>query len=235
MHITTKTIRYVSHSRSFGYGTVYSSTGIGNILRTVDGEAHVRFSGYIFQQVKGIPMGSNASSDTADLTLSVLEFKFSRIPSNPPLLLCRYVDDLLVLNYPDSRSLLLYLYGQYLDIEITGSGNSVDYLDITFSLDKARIGPTLCCKCDQFTFPINKYSSLHSSVYQSVYDGTIYSQLIRYSRTESLSQGFIFSAHRLLLYYSAKGFPPDRLHRLVGAFIHKNRPHLAKYFPSTAA
>ncbi|VDN40295.1 unnamed protein product [Gongylonema pulchrum] len=103
------------------------------MLRTVVDEAYVRFSGYIFRQANGIPMGGNASSDIADLTLSVLEFKFSRIPSNPPVLLCRYVDDVLVLNVRTLISL-------YHRIRPTPghrnhwSGNSVYYLDMTLSI-----------------------------------------------------------------------------------------------------
>ncbi|VDN26350.1 unnamed protein product [Gongylonema pulchrum] len=187
------------------------------MLYTVVGEAYVRFSGYIFRQANGIPMGGNASSDIADLTLSVLEFKFSRIPSNPPVLLCRYVDDVLMLNCTDPHLLLSQIYGQHLDIEITGSGNSVDYLDMTLSIhEEGYIISTLYCKSHYFTFPINRFCSLHSNVHPSIHNGTIYSQLIRYLRIESSPQGFTRSAQRLFIDYTAKDMASGKRNKQIG-------------------
>ncbi|VDK64059.1 unnamed protein product, partial [Gongylonema pulchrum] len=60
--------------------------------------------------------------------------RFTRIPSNPPVLLCRYVDDLLMLNCPDSYPPLQHIYGQHFGTEITGSDISVDYSDMTFTI-----------------------------------------------------------------------------------------------------
>ncbi|VDN17064.1 unnamed protein product [Gongylonema pulchrum] len=53
-------------------------------------------SGYIFKLEQGVPMGSNASPDIADLTLSFMEYRF--LCNNPwiHLHLFRYIDDIIV-------------------------------------------------------------------------------------------------------------------------------------------
>ena len=91
-------------------------------------ESYVYFNNKIYRQNQGVPMGGNASPYLADLTLSVLEYKFF-ISRNvtPSYKIVRYVDDILVFN---SIECPLYEIYNGLDIERTNGSCSAHFLDL---------------------------------------------------------------------------------------------------------
>jgi hypothetical protein len=72
----------VSNKKSFMTSTKYSSYKIYSLdkiltaLKCLLTESYVQFGTQIFQQTKGVPMGSNSSPLIADLFLSWCKFKF---------------------------------------------------------------------------------------------------------------------------------------------------------------
>ncbi|VDK78684.1 unnamed protein product [Gongylonema pulchrum] len=75
------------------------------MLRIIFEETNVQFSGYIFKQIQGVPVGGNTSPDIADLTLSVMEYRFLRKNPGFHFHLFRYIDDILMSTVPTLRKL----------------------------------------------------------------------------------------------------------------------------------
>ena len=75
------------------------------MVRYILENTFVKFAGLIFRQIKGVPMGGNASPMIADLTLAIMELNFLKNTKNKDRarqaqFTCRYIDDILSFNCP---------------------------------------------------------------------------------------------------------------------------------------
>ena len=108
-------------------------------------EAFVTFGSSIFRQSKGVPMGGAASAQLADLTLSVLEYKFVQHTKNTQITtnlqyMCRYMDDLICFNCNNFMSLSSDIYLDVLQLKQTNTNHKIaDFLDCTYNLITAQI------------------------------------------------------------------------------------------------
>ncbi|MCP4585696.1 hypothetical protein, partial [Pseudoalteromonas sp.] len=89
----------------------FTETDLKEMVEVIVDETFVTYSGFIFKQAKGVPMGGNASSMIADLTLAIMEFDFAKDKRNPPILLVRYIDDIFVANFPQFLIYASKIYG----------------------------------------------------------------------------------------------------------------------------
>jgi hypothetical protein len=99
----------------------------------------------VFQQINGIPMGTNAGPSLANLTL--LRFGFFKC-SQPNYFFTRYIDDILfAFRGTKSQALLTWnslvsrLFSKFsLQLKVTGSGHEVDFLDVHLNSRTGSIG-----------------------------------------------------------------------------------------------
>ncbi|VDN30518.1 unnamed protein product [Gongylonema pulchrum] len=108
------------------------------MLRIILEETYVRFSGYIFKQIQGVPMDGNASPDIADLTLSVMEYRFLRKNLGFHFHLFRYIDDILVVNCANFAEIASNIYGPNLQLNTTYSGQHACFLDLQILCQNGR-------------------------------------------------------------------------------------------------
>lgn len=176
----------------------------------------VKFAEYMFQQVSGIPMGGNASPLLADLTLSVLEFKF--LQSTTPALryrmkhTFRYIDDICNLNDPEFLDHCKQIYPACLPLEDTTSADSyTNYLDLAICI---RTGTALCSlynKTDAFNFTVIRMPEFSSNVHSNIGYNTFYSQLIRIARICDCAADFQDRCMDLCDIFIHKGYSVDKL------------------------
>ena len=134
----------------------------------------VEFGGEIFQQVIGIPMGTNCAPLLADLFLYSYEAEFIQTllkdKNNKGIarrfnFTHRYIDDVLSLNNPRFSDYLEFIYPDELEIKnTTESDNCASYLDLRLEFDKEyKLSVQLYDKRDDFNFPIVNFPHMCSN------------------------------------------------------------------------
>ena len=130
-------------------------------------------------------MGGNASPAIADLTLSVMEYRYLKtinIPANTALF--RYIDDILTLNFEfEPHSIKMYDKSLKLNKECLLQ-NGIHYLDLQLFKNTKNI--VLYDKTDDFPFQVKKYFSKESCVHSKMMIGVVTGRLIQFCRKISV-------------------------------------------------
>ena len=122
----------------------YTEDDIINKVDFLVDSIFVVFGGKVFQQIVGIPMGTNCAPLLADIFLYSYEAEFIQsLPSTGKKKLTsqfnftyRYIDDVLSINNPDFENYLGQMYPAELEIkETTQSNTTASYLDLLLSIE----------------------------------------------------------------------------------------------------
>ena len=179
------------------------------------------FGGKVFQQIVGIPMGTNCAPLLPDffsvlirsgLHKSLLSTGKKKIASQFNFTY-RYIDDVLLNNNPDFENYLGQMYPAELEInDTTESNTSASYLDLLLSIESdGQLRTSLYDKRDDFNFHITNFPFLSSNIPSSPAYGVFISQLIRYARACSSYECFILRATRLSSKLLGQGYVMERL------------------------
>jgi hypothetical protein len=154
----------------------------------------VSFGGILFQQVVGIPMGTNCAPLLADLFLYSYESEFlQKLVIDKKIheagafnFTYRYIDDVLSINNSRFAEFLPLIYPPELEVkETTDTASSASFLDLNLEFeDSGQISTKIYDKI--INFP-NMCSNIPASPAYGVY----ISQLIRYARTSSNYSDFL--------------------------------------------
>ena len=152
----------------------------------------VAFAGKVFQQIVGIPMGTNCVPLLADIFLYLYEAEFiqSLLSTGRKQLasrfnfLYRYIDDVLSINNPEFENYLGQMYPVELEIkDMTESNTSASYLDLLLSIGRdGQLHTSIYDKRDDFNFNITHFPFLSSNIPTSSAYGVFISQLLWYAR-----------------------------------------------------
>ena len=153
---------------------------------------YVRFSGQLFRQMVGIPMGTKCAPLLADLFLYSYENECldklikegKRKLATKFNLSYRYIDDFISVNNKRFKEFISDIYPKELTIsETTESTLVASYLDLLFTRDKSNnITTKLYDKCDAFGFHIVNLPFMSSNILPATAYGVYASQLVRYAR-----------------------------------------------------
>ena len=199
----------------------YTEDDIINMLDFLVDNIFVVFGGKVFQQIVGIPMGTNCAPLLADIFLYSYEADFmqSLLSTGKKKLASqfnftyRYIDDVLSINNPDFENYLGQMYPAELEIkDTTESNTSASYLDLLLSIESdGQLRTSLYDKRDDFNFHITNFPFLSSNIPSSPAYGVFISQLIRYARACSSYECFILRAARLSSKLLGQGYVMERL------------------------
>ena len=199
----------------------YTEDDIINMLEFLVDNIFVVFGGKVFQQIVGIPMGTNCAPLLADIFLYSYEAEFiqSLLSTGKKKLASqfnftyRYIDDVLSINNPDFANYLGQMYPAELEIkDTTESNTSASYLDLLLSIESdGQLRTSLYDKRDDFNFHITNFPFLSSNIPSSPAYGVFISQLIRYARACSSYECFILRAARLSSKLLGQGYVMERL------------------------
>ena len=188
----------------------------------------VVFGGKVFQQIVGIPMGTNCAPLLADIFLYSYEEEFiqSLLSTGKKKLASqfnftyRYIDDVLSINNTDFENYLGQMYPAELEIKHTTESNtSSSYLDLLLSIESdCQLRTSLYDKRDDFKFHITNFPFLSSNIPSSPAYGVFISQLIRYARAYSSYKCFILRASRLSSMLLGQEYVMERLKPSLGKF-----------------
>ncbi|KAK3085568.1 hypothetical protein FSP39_005430 [Pinctada imbricata] len=199
----------------------YTERDIIQMLNFLIDNIFVVFGGKVFQQIVGIPMGTNCAPLLADIFLYSYEAEFiqSLVSEGKRYLASdfnftnRYIDDVLSINNPKFADYLSSIYPSELEVkETTETNNSASYLDIMLSYDiDGHMNTSLYDKRDDFNFSITNFPFLSSNIPSSPAYGVFISQLIRYARASTKYTDFVLRARRLSDKLLSQGYVCDRL------------------------
>ena len=135
------------------------------------------FAGKVFQQIVGIPMGSNCAPLLAGIFLYSYgaEFLQSLLATDRKQLASRFnftyrnIDDVLSINNPDFDNYLglTYMYPVELEIKDTTESNTffAFYLDLLLSIERdGQLYTSIYDKRDDFNFYITNFPFLRSNI-----------------------------------------------------------------------
>ena len=204
----------------------------------------VEFGGQIFQQVVGIPMGTNCAPLLADLFLYSYEAEFieNLVKSGKKNLArsfnftFRYIDDVLSFNNPRFGDYVDFIYPEELEIkDTTDSSTQASYLDILLGIDKDQHMTTkIYDKRDDFNFSIVNFPFLSSNIPESPAYGVYISQLIRYSRACSDYHDFLSRGKLLTAKLLRQGYQPSKLRNAFKKFYGRHHELTDKYHMSVS-
>ena len=190
---------------------------------------YFEFATYIFHQVTGTAMGAAFSPTIANIFMSVILRRFLRTQRYHPLLLKRYIDDIIII-WTESQQLLdtfltaLNDFHPSLHYTFSFSMESTDFLDLTIYK-----GPHFQCThhLDTRTFqkPQNLYQYLHfdSCHQRSVHKGIILTECVRYVRTNTSKDNYIRTVHLFKTRLQARNYPPEFVNKTTALVSYDNR------------
>ena len=167
----------------------------------------------VYQQIKGVAMGSYHSRQIADLVLLLRELTFfSEHDTTGLFLFCRYIDDGFLLtdknNITDIINHLSTTYPSQIPITFTTNCHSIHYLDLTISLNYHTI---LYHKIHHQIYqkPHHKYMYPHfsSNHPQHIFTGIIKTETVRYSRLSKTKDDYDFIHKLFSLRLTALDYP----------------------------
>jgi hypothetical protein len=223
---------------------IYTEHDIITMLNFLIDNIFVQFGGIIFQQIVGIPMGTNAAPLLADLFLYSYESEFiqhlqksgAKKQCHSFNLTFRYIDDVLSINNPKFSEYLDVIYPSELEIKDTSdSPNFVNFLDLCLEINDNKLTTCLYDKRDDFNFNIVNFPFLSSNIPSSPAYGVFVSQLVRYSRSSSDYSDFIKRGSILAERLTKQGFSISRLKHAFKKFYGRHQDLIGKYDRSMSA
>ena len=199
----------------------YTEEDIIRMLEFLVDNIFVVFAGKVFQQIIGIPMGTNCAPLLADIFLYSYEVEFiqSLLSAGKKRLASqfnftyRYIDDVSSINNPDFENYLCQMYPPEFEIkDTTESNTSASYLDLLLSIGRdGQLHTSLYDKRDNFNFHITNFPFPSSNIPSSPAYGVFISQLIRDARACSSYECFIPRAMRLSNKLLGQGYVKELL------------------------
>ena len=188
---------------------------------------YVSFAGLNFKQIKGVPMGGNASPMLADLSLAMLEYAFLSKNHNVAREMRftkRYIDDLLCIKTVDGTESVVniadQIYPASLELSVTSKDNEATFLDSKIKINQnKRLCVHVYNKTDDFGFEVVRYTALSSNISAKISYNVFYGELIRFARITNDFSNFSTRVKKLLDDFIKKGFPQIKLLQKVGLFL----------------
>lgn len=208
---------------------IFSKEQVISMIEFIVKESYIRVGNSIFRQKAGVPQGGNASPMIADLTLSYMEFIYlkSAKPFKRKALLCRYIDDILVINEKfDKHTAKMYPKELVLNAD-KGKNNKLNYLDITF--DVITGSTKVYNKTDVFEFTVNRAYDATSCVSSRMLNGIIIGQILRFNRITAELQDFKQSILQYFLILIKKRHPLIDIVRSFTKYCRRYENKLWKY------
>ena len=152
---------------------------------------YVQFDGMVYQQIVGIPMGTNCAPLIADLFLLCYERDFmSNLQKSKRFDLIdkfndtsRYLDDIFTIDNPTFAEHIPDIYPRELQLnKANTSDKETSFLDLNIKVIGNDIHTSVYDKRDDFGFPIVNFPWLSGDVPRLPSYGIYISQLVRFAR-----------------------------------------------------
>ena len=199
---------------------------------------YVQFDGMVYQQIVGIPMGTNCAPLIADLFLYCYErdimsdhqkskrFDLIDIFNDTS----RYLDDIFTIDNPEFEKHIPDIYPAELQLNNANtSDKETSFLDLNIKVIGSDIHTSVYDKRDDFGFPIVNFQWLSGDVPRLPSYGIYISQLFRFARCCTSVLNFhsknLQSTSKLLTH----GYRYHKLRKIFGKFFRSYSELLSKF------
>ena len=187
------------------------------------------FDKLVFQQIEGTAMGAPFSPTVANIFMSIVLKRFLATQPIKPLILKRYIDDIIMIWTNTKESLTKFLsdlnsFHPKLHFTHERSTMSIDFLDLT-----VYKGPffefTNVLDTKTFQKGLNLYQYLHYASYHphNVFKAIIIGECIRYVRTNTTSESYIATLNAFTTRLRERGFPEISTNKTTNIVDYNNR------------
>ena len=199
---------------------------------------YVQFDGMVYQQIVGIPMGTNCAPLIADLFLYCYERDFmSDLQKSKRFDLIdmfndtsRYLDDIFTIDNPEFEKHIPDIYPAELQLnKANTSDTETSFLDLNIKVIGSDIHTSVYDKRDDFGFPIVNFPWLSGDVPRLPSYGIYISQSVRFARCCTS----VFDFHSKNLQITSKlltqGYRYHKLRKTFGKFFRSYSELLSKF------
>ena len=218
-------------------GCSFRLTDMIEILEFILDNIFVRFGNMVYKQVIGVPIGSDAGAEIANLLLFSYESEYLEKISKQNMnlarkfnLCSRYIDDLFVGNFPNFHEHIYKIYPRELAINLASNNTrDIAYLDLRIKIEGASLDFSIYDKRDDFSFEIINFPYIESCIPRKSALGVFYSQMIRYGRICSKITAFKTKSKGLIDKLIIQGYKTEDLRKLSLRFFKEKRDIVDKY------
>ena len=198
----------------------------------------MQFGGKVFQQIVGIPMGTNCAPLIADLFLYCYEKDFmSNLHKSKRLDLVdmfndtsRYLDDILSIDNPEFEKHIPDIYPTELQLnKANASDKETPFLDLNIKIFGSDIHTSVYDKRDDFGFPIVNFPWLSGDVPRLPSYGIYISQLVRFARCCTSVFDFHSKNKQITCKLLTQGYRYHKLRKTFGKFFRSYSELLSKF------
>ena len=199
---------------------------------------YVQFDGMVYQQIVGIPMGTNCAPLIADLFLYYYERDFmSDLHKSKRHDLIdmfndtsRYLDDIFTIDNPEFEKYIPEIYPAELRLnKANTSDKETSFLDLDIKVIGSEIHTSVYDKRDDFGFPIVNFPWLSGDVPRLPSYGIYISQLARFARCCTSVLDFHSINLQITSKLHTKGYRYHKLRKTFGKFFRSYSELLSKF------
>ena len=229
---------YWAKERRGGLYRTYDKVNIKEAMRYLIGNAYFQVGSLLFQQIIGIPMGSDPAPFLANLFLFIYESRWltnlkisdprrARRLSN----IFRFIDDLIALN--DGHEFLksfkdIYPVEMVLKQE-NDTDQSASFLDLEINIDDKSFTSKLYDKRDSFNFSIVRFPHKCSNMPSKMFYSTIGAEILRIARATSKYAWFCRSVNCFIERMKKQGTNVAGLRRTLSRLMQRHHCTFTKY------
>ena len=200
---------------------------------------YVQFDLMVYQQIVGIPMGTNCAPLIADLFLYCYErdFMSDRHKSKRHDLIymlndtSRYLDDIFTIDNPEFEKYIPDIYPAELQLNKANTSDiKTPFLDLNIKVIGSDIHTSAYDKRDDLGHPTNNFPWLSGNVPRLPSYGIYISQLVRFARCCTSVLDFHSKNLQITSKLLTKGYRYHKLRKTFGKFLRSYSKLLSKYF-----
>lgn len=172
-----------------------------------------------YKQTKGIPMGANYAPSLANIYLLAYEIAFFNIHPDILLNAFRYIDDIIVFDFPMFCNFLKIIYPRFL--EITASNNNcqeASFLDLLINISNHSVN--VYDKRKALNIPV-RVIHFHNNVSFQVIKNTFTAHILRVARICSEKGFFLNNVKEIIKAFTDNEFPTWLASKQVKIFFKK--------------
>ena len=198
---------------------------------------YVQFDGMVYQQMGGIPMGTNCTTLISDLFLYCYERDFmSNLQQSKRFDLIdklndtsRYLDDIFTIDNPAFAEYIPDIYPRELQLnKANTSDKETSFLDLNIKVIGSNIHTSVYDKRDDFGFPIVNFPWLSGDVPRLPSYGIYISQLVRFARCCISDFDFYSKNLQITSKLLTQGYRYHKLRKTFGKFFRSYPELLSK-------
>ena len=199
---------------------------------------YVQFEGMVYQQILGIPMGTNYAPLITDLFLFCYErdFMSNLYKSRQYDLIDKfndtswYLDDIFTIDNPEFEKHIPDIYPTELQLnKANTSDKETSFLDLNIKVNDSDVHTSVYEKRDDFGFPIVNFPWLSGDVHRLQSSGVYISQLVRFAWCCTRVSDFHSKNLQITCKLLTQGYRYHKLRKSFGKIFRSYSDLLSKY------